>query len=460
MISRDCIVIGAGFSGLQCARRLHDAGLRVTVLEARDRIGGRTHVTELAGRTVDIGGQWIGAAHSELSNLAHQAGANVLPQFADGAKLLHLDSGDRDRLKRYRGIIPNANPLALLELQRAIQKLSRAQRSLTLDAPWEADQASAWDHQTLESWMRRHLRTRSGREIFDIAIRSVMTAEPGMLSFLGFLFYCASNQNFEVLTSVTGGAQAATVDGGMVQLAEWLAQPLVAAGEVHLQSPACAVKRAGNYWIVAAATGAEFRAPLVVCALAPALQDRIACEPALPANRVQLANRMPMGSVIKTVVAYDTPFWRGAGLSGEAVSHSLAFNTVFDASPPTGEFGALVGFIDGAPARRWSAAAPDQRRAAVLGSLVRYFGDAARHPIGYVEHDWITDPWSRGCYVGLLTPGVLTELGPALRSPCDGIHWAGTETATEFCGYIEGALRAGQRAANEVIGDSGERRTT
>ena len=133
---------------------------------------------------------------------------------------------------------------------------------------------------------------------------------------------------------------------------------------------------------------------------------------------------------------------------------------MFDASPPTGEFGALVGFIDGAPARRWSAAAADQRRAAVLGSLVRYFGDAARHPIGYVEHDWITDPWSRGCYVGLLTPGVLTELGPALRSPCDGIHWAGTETATEFCGYIEGALRAGQRAANEVIGDSGERSTT
>jgi len=448
----DCIVIGAGFSGLQCARQLHDAGLRVTVLEARDRIGGRTRVTELAGRTVDIGGQWIGAAHSELQTLARSAGVQELPQFTDGARLLHLDHGGRDRLKRYRGLIPNANPLALLELQRAIQTLTKQQKALDLHAPWETERASEWDHQTLDSWMRRHLRTRTGREIFDIAVRSVMTAEPGMLSFLGFLFYCASNENFEVLTSVESGAQAATVDGGMVQLAEHLARPLTAAELIHLEAPVAEIRRSdpSSGLVVTTADGRAFQAPKVVCALPPALQDRIRFDPPLAANRAQLANRMPMGSVIKTVVAYETPFWRHNGLSGEAVSHSLPFNTVFDATPPSGEFGALVGFIDGAPSRRWSSATPEARREAVLTSLTRYFGEQARNPLDHVEHDWITDPWARGCYVGLFTPGVLTELGPALRAPCGDIHWAGTETASEFCGYIEGAIRSGQRAAGEV----------
>lgn len=450
MNTLDCLVIGGGFAGLQCANRLQAAGLAVHLLEARDRLGGRTRVAPLAGRTVDIGGQWIGADHDELTALAQAAGANIVPQYAQGARLLHLASGGRDRLKRYRGLIPNANPLALLELDRAIRRINRASQTLNLETPWESAKARDWDHETLATWKQRHLRTRTGREIFDIAVRSVMTAEPGMLSLLGFLFYCASNKGFEALTSVDGGAQAATVDGGMVQLAEHLAAPLRADDRVTLQADVSRVTLTEQGWRVEDREQRSWHARRLVCALPPALQDRIAFEPALPANRAQLANRMPMGSVIKVVVAYPTPFWRQAGLSGEAVSHSLPFNTVFDASPQDGSSGALVGFIDGGPARIWSAHTPDERRRAVLDSLVRYFGPDAADPLDYVEHDWISDPWSRGCYVGLMTPGLLTELGPALRTPWSGIHWAGTETATEFCGYIEGAIRSGQRAADEV----------
>lgn len=458
MKTLDCLIIGGGFAGLQCAQRLHQAGLAVQVLEARERLGGRTRVATLAGRTVDIGGQWIGAGHSELTAVAQAAGAAIVPQYAEGARLLHLASGRRDRVKRYRGLIPNANPLALLELDRAIRRLNRDSQSLSLDAPWQAAQASRWDHETLATWKQRHLRTRTGREIFDIAVRSVMTAEPGMLSRLGFLFYCASNNGFEALTSVDGGAQAATVGGGMVQLAEHLAAPLQAEHRVALNADVHRVVRTEHAWQVEDRQQRCWQARRVVCALPPALQDRIAFEPALPADRARLANRMPMGSVIKVVVAYATPFWREAGLSGEAVSHSLPFNTVFDASPREGRTGALVGFIDGAPARHWSARPPEERRQAVLDSLVRYFGPQAAEPLDYVEHDWVTDPWSRGCYVGLMTPGLLTELGPALRTPWSGIHWAGTETATEFCGYIEGAIRSGQRAADEVLTALADRR--
>jgi len=158
-----------------------------------------------------------------------------------------------------------------------------------------------------------------------------------------------------------------------------------------------------------------------------------------------------MGSVIKAVVAYERPFWRDAGLSGEAVSHTLAFNTVFDASWPVERGGALVGFFDGQSALDYADADPAVRRQAVLDSLATYFGKAAREPLDYVDYNWLADSWARGGYTGVMGPGIMTTLGPALRAPVGRVHWAGTETATRWCGYIEGALLSGERAAAEVM---------
>ena len=447
----DCVVIGAGFSGMACARQLHDQGLDVVVIEARDRLGGRTCTDQLAGATVDVGGQWIGATHTELATLADSARVTLRDQFVSGDKLLHLGSRQQETMKRYRGLIPNVHPLALLDVHQLMRIIDRYAASLDLSAPWDAEQADHWDSQTLATWVRTRLLTRASREIFDIATRSVMTAEPGALSLLGFLFYCASNESFDYLTTARGGAQHQVVEGGMVQLCEHLGAPLVAAGRVHLDAPVeRVVTDAGGHVRVSSRAGAQWQARRVVCTVPPALQNRIDFQPLLPADRFRLAARMPMGSVIKCLIAYETPFWRELGLSGEAVSHAMPFNTVFDASPLDGRFGALVGFIDGAPAQHWTLQSPQARRQAVIDSLTHYFGPQAAQPIDYVDKDWLSDEWARGCYVGVMPPGLLTELGPALRRPCGLIHWAGTETAERYCGYIEGAIRSGQRAAAEV----------
>lgn len=447
----DCIIIGAGFSGLSCARRLLEHGFDVQVLEARDRLGGRTCTASLAGKTIDVGGQWIGTAHSRLSELATEAGVTLRDQYVLGDKLLHLGRAPDDALKRYRGLIPRVNPLSLIELDLAIRSLKARQRTLDLNQPWAAPNALEWDQQTLATWAKKRLHTRSGRAIFDIAIRSVMTAEPGALSLLGFLFYCASNESFDFLTTARGGAQHQVVEGGMVQLAEHLARPLLHAERVHLSQPVQAVLTQSDGGIQVKTALRSWQTRRVVCSVPPALQNRIDFSPLLPADRFRLAARMPMGSVIKCLVAYDKPFWRDAGLSGEAVSHALPFNTVFDASPLDGSFGALVGFIDGAPAQYWTGQSAAARQQAVLNSLARYFGKQALSPIDYTDKDWLSDEWARGCYVGVMPPGLLTELGPALRRPVGAIHWAGTETAPQFCGYIEGAIRSGERAADEVI---------
>lgn len=443
----DTIVIGAGFAGLACGAALQRAGHRVRVLEARDRIGGRVRSATLAGRRVDVGGQWIGAGHDRLRALAGTAGVSVVPQYGEGSRLLHL-SGDGARMRRYKGLIPKVSPWALIELQLALRSLVKKQRRLDLEAPWKTAQAARWDSETLASWARRRFRSRQAREVFDIAVRAVLTSEPSALSFLYFLFYCASNGDFEALGSTEGGAQAHVVAGGMIQVAAHLAQPIQ--NELILNAPVRAIAQSGS-GVTVITDHERYAAERVVVAIPPALQAGIEFSPALPVARERLAAQMPMGSVIKAVIAYDRPFWRDAGLCGEAVSHTLAFNTVFDASWPTHDGAALVGFFDGKSALDYADAAPEVRRQAVIDSLVDYFGEQARTPVDYVDYNWLADPWAKGCYTGVMGPGVMTTLGQALREPCGRIYWAGTETATQWCGYIEGALHSGERAAAQVL---------
>jgi monoamine oxidase len=158
-----------------------------------------------------------------------------------------------------------------------------------------------------------------------------------------------------------------------------------------------------------------------------------------------------MGSIVKCIAAYEQPFWRQAGLSGEALAVHGPVRAVFDDSAHDGSQAALVAFIAGQQAQQASRLEPQQRQAAVLEALAGLFGPQALRCSAYVDHDWVSDPWSGGCYEGILPPGKLTELGAALREPCGRIHFAGTETARRWMGYMEGAAEAGERAAAEVL---------
>lgn len=192
------------------------------------------------------------------------------------------------------------------------------------------------------------------------------------------------------------------------------------------------------------------RASYAIVAVPPALAARIDHEPGLPAARDALTQRMPMGATIKCIAGYERPFWRDKGLSGEAVSTGGPVVVVFDDSPPDGTRGALVAFIVGEPARAWGARSPEDRRRAVIDDLVRFFGPEASHTVAYVEQDWQSEVWTRGCPTGSTSPFALSLLGAALREPVGRLHWAGTETATEHAGYMDGAVQSGERAAAEI----------
>ena len=111
----------------------------------------------------------------------------------------------------------------------------------------------------------------------------------------------------------------------------------------------------------------------------------------------------------------------------------------------------LVAFLLGNSARRWTGRGVGERRDQVLSSLSRYFGPQALDAVDYVDKDWNQDPWAQGCSVGLMGTGVMTAYGPTIRRPCGRLHWAGTETALQWTGFMDGAVESGERAAQEVL---------
>ena len=219
---------------------------------------------------------------------------------------------------------------------------------------------------------------------------------------------------------------------------------------IQLESPVARLRTDGDAVVVG-----DLRARRAIVALPPALAGRLDYEPALPAQRDQLTQRVPMGSVIKCMAIYDEPFWRAEGLSGQALSLPGPVQVVFDNTPPNGTPGVLMGFIEGRDARELGPIPGSERRRIVVENFARLFGERAASPAGYVEKDWSAEPYSRGCYAGVPTPGTWTAYGRAMREPIGRIHWAGTETAIRWMGYFDGAIQAGRRAATEVIAAEG-----
>jgi monoamine oxidase len=440
----EVVIVGAGLAGLCAARDLVRAGHSCVVLEARDRVGGRTLSQSLNGEMIDLGGQWIGPTQDRLAALARELGVATFPQFHTGRKLMSWNGN----LTGYDGDLPKFSWLTQLELLRTDQRWKRMVREIPPDAPWRAPRAHEWDGMTLESWKLRHVRTAGARLFIDVVTRAVLTSEPRDVSFLFFLSYLRWGQGLENLISIANGAQQDRFVGGAQQLSERLAEPL--GPRLVLNCPVRSIEQSTE-GVVVRGERATYRARAVIVAVPPLLAGRIHYTAALPSTRDQLTARMPMGSVIKYVAAYERPFWREAGLSGEVVSDTGITVTTFDDSSADGSHAALVTFSDAAAGRQWTDRTPEERRAAVLTEFVRFFGPQAAKPIDFVEKNWNDDPWSGGCYGGVPTPGTLTAFGEALRAPCGRIHWSGTETATEWMGYLDGAIQSGVRAAAEVI---------
>jgi monoamine oxidase len=446
MADVDVCVVGGGFAGLTAALRLKQAGQSVALLEARDRLGGRTYtVTRDDGSWIDKGGAWVGPTQDRIYALMNEFNVAAFKQYTDGEYLMVIDG----KQSRYRGTIPwSIGPWASLNLGAGFYGINQLCKSIPLDAPWEAKNAAKWDRMTLAQWLDRNVKSKAAHDLLETAVSGCYTSAPTEVSMLFVLYQMASGGGPTFVLGGKGASQDARIVGGMGAIYRPMAAELGDA--IQLSQPVRSITQDAD-GITVRSERDSIWARRVIVAVPLAIASQIVYEPMLPTDRAFLQQRMPGGAVVKVSIVYDEPFWRADGLCGQSAAPGTLAQVTIDACTDTGTPGILCVIIEGPTAREYDRLDEATRRQAVLDTLVRRFGAKAGKPVEYVEQNWSREPYSGGGMLSHAPPGVLTEFGHALRAPCGRIHWAGTESSAKMCGWVDGAIRSGERAATEVM---------
>ena len=442
----DFCVVGAGFAGLTAALRLKRGGRSVALLEARDRVGGRTF-TEYRpdGTWVDRGGAWVGPGQDRIYALMDEFGVPEYKQHNDGDAMMIVDG----KKHRYGGTIPwTMSPWAVTNLGLGLLSIEKMCKSIPREAPWEAKQAEEWDRISVGEWLDKNTMSRQAREMLDMALAGAYTSAASETSLLWMLLQMASGGGPTFVISGKGGSQDARPVGGMGAIYGPMAAEL--GDSLHLSQPVRQITQDADGATVRA-DGLTLRARRVIVAIPLAIATSIVYEPMLPVDRAFLHQRMPSGAIFKISVVYDEPFWRADGLSGQSAAPGSPATLTIDACTDTGDPGIMCVITEGPAARRLGKLDEAERKAVVVRELVDRFGSKASAPVEFHEQNWTVERYSGGGMLSHAPTGVLTEFGYTLREPCGRIHWAGTESSAVMCGWVDGAIRSGERAASEVM---------
>lgn len=436
----DVVVVGAGYAGLAAAVDLVAGGATVRVLEADDRVGGRVWTRDEDGVLIDHGGQWVGPDQTALLRFADRFGARRFPTH-DHGRHLELWPGSAPR-SYISGRLPREHDADGYDA--LVEQLDALATGIDPERPAATPEIASWDARTFEDWLLEAGTSTDARRRMRLLVQGLWACEPRDVSLFHVLFYIAANGGLGSLLGTIGGAQDSRFVDGADAPARAAAAHLGDA--VQLGQPVAAID-----WDHGAATvhtaGGSLRARRVVVTGTPPAQARLAFTPLLPLPRRRWVARSPMGDVAKVHLTYTDPFWRSGGLSGQLTTYDdspVAYT--FDNSPADGSRGVLAAFVYADHYRAWSSQPAEARRKAVL-EVLAVLGEEAARPLAYHELRWPEQPWAEGAYAALPSPGTWHEHGAGWRDPVGPLIWAGTETAGIGNGYIDGAIRSGERAA-------------